>query len=341
MAEDTDLGNGVSAGETESNLDLEAAMEDIAEGLGFTPDTDESGDVPASGEADADAGKPTDSPAASEASPEGDAVPPAATVEPAPKTWRPEAAKDWDKLPENVRAEITKREEDMFKGIEGYKADASIGKVVKDIVAPYLTAMQTRGQEPVAQIRSLLHANHVIENGTMEQKVAVFQKLAENYGIQFNSGDAPYVDPQTQELKKTIDELRSRLDTNDNKIVETTKAALKQEIDTFAADPAHPYFDEVANDIAALLRAKSANNLQEAYDKAIWMNPVTRAKESARLAAEAATKAKSDAEEKAKAAAKASGANVRTSTKPGRGTAPVGSMDDTLTETLANIKTRA
>ena len=44
-------------------------------------------------------------------------------------------------------------------------------------------------------------------------------------------------------------------------------------METFALDTkAHPYFDEVADDIIALL--KTGASLQEAYDKAVWANPV-------------------------------------------------------------------
>ena len=57
---------------------------------------------------------------------------------------------------------------------------------------------------------------------------------------------------------------------------------MNNEINIFAADPAHPYFDDVANDITALLRGGGAKDLADAYDKAVWANPVTRAKEQAR-----------------------------------------------------------
>lgn len=345
MAEDTELGNGVSAGETTSSedtndFDMAGALEEVSSGLGLGEDSGDDTGVAAGGDEE----KPAASDVPGEA--ETTALPPetetVSTAPTAPKTWRPEAAKAWAELPETVRAEVLKREEDMFKGIEGYKADASIGKVIKDIVAPYIPNMRAKGVDPVHQIRSLLASNEALERGTPEQKAMVFRKLAEVYDVDLSGeGQSPYADPQISALNKTIDELRSRLDTNDNRMAESVKANLQKEVNTFADDPAHPYFDEVATDVAALLKGKVVTTLEEAYEKAVWLNPVTRAKEAARVTADAAAKAKSEAEAKAAAAKKASSANVKTSTKPGRGTAPVGSMDDTLSETLTTIRKRA
>jgi hypothetical protein len=59
-----------------------------------------------------------------------------------------------------------------------------------------------------------------------------------------------------------------------------------KEIDAFAADPAHPYFDELANDITKLFEAGLAKDLPEAYEKAVYANPTTRQKEIDRLTAE-------------------------------------------------------
>jgi len=52
------------------------------------------------------------------------------------------------------------------------------------------------------------------------------------------------------------------------------------EVNAFASDPAHPFFDEVADDIVAFVRA--GDSLSKAYEKAVWANPVTREKEIAR-----------------------------------------------------------
>jgi hypothetical protein len=329
----------INVGGEETGIDMEAAIASIADGLGFAEEgegevtsTEATVTEPAVQQEETTPTEPI--------SPEEPAT--ATEADPAPKTWRPEAAKVWSTLPPEAKAEILKREEDMFKGLEGYKADATIGKAMKEIITPFMPALQQHGIDPAKHIHSLLNAHQVLSLAGPEQKLAVFQRLAQEYGVPMEgiSGDTPYIDPQIQALNKTIDDLRSRLDSTDKITADATREKLRQEIDTFASDPKNAYFDEVASDIAHLLQTKVVSTLQEAYEKAIWMNPVVREKEVARLAAEKANLDKAEATKKAEAAKKATAANVKTTPKQGRGTAPLGSMDDTLKETLAAIKSK-
>ncbi len=277
------------------------------------------------------------------------ATPPAAGTPPAeegegapqpPKTWRPEAAAKFATLPPEVQQEVLKREEDIFKGLESYKADASIGKTLKGIMQPYMQVFQAQGVDPMQQVSGLMRAHVALATGTPEQKQQFFQHLAKEYGVDLDV-EAPYVDPQVAGLQKQLADLQSRLNGREQQEANDARSKLQAEIDTFASDPAHQYFDEVANDIAGLLRSGAAKDLKDAYDKAIWANPITRAKEQARLTADAETKAKAEAAERAKQARKATGANVKSSAKAASGTAPLGSIDDTLSAALANIKSRA
>ncbi len=116
---------------------------------------------------------------------------------------------------------------------------------------------------------------------------------------------------------------------------------VQQEVRAFATDPANVYFNELADDIAMLLKSKVCSSLKEAYDKAVWANPQTRAKEITRLEAEANAKRQREAEDRAAAARKANGANLRTRDRPASPTAAKGTIDDTLTETLAAIQARS
>lgn len=307
------------------------------EGAGDTLSADLFGAVPADTPPEGGEGG-NESPAAAE-QPAATPAPTAAPLQ-APKTWRPEAAAKFATLPPEVQQEVLKREEDIFKGLEGYKADAGIGKAVKSVLDPYMPILQQAGIDPMQQISGLMHAHYTLATGSPEQKLALFQKLAQDYGVNL-SGEAPYVDPQVQALQKQLSDLQSRMSGREQQEANNARAKLQAEIETFASDPAHQYFDEVANDIAGLLRSGAAKDLQEAYDKAVWANPTTRAKEQARLTADAEAKAKAEAAERAKQARKVTGANVRSSAKAASGTAPLGSIDDTLNAALANIKARA
>ena len=336
---------GGSAGE--GGLDLSVAGDSISADLFGTSGDDDNGGNADDVSLDDNGG--TDTPPAAGASPaagapsategEGTAPPAASTLQP-PKTWRPEAAAKFATLPPEVQQEVLKREEDIFKGLESYKADASIGKALKGIIQPYMQVFQAQGIDPMQQVSGLMRAHVALATGTPEQKQQFFRHLAKEYGVDLDV-EAPYVDPQVAGLQKQLSDLQSRLNGREQHEANEARSKLQAEIDSFASDPAHQYFDEVANDIAGLLRSGAAKDLKGAYDKAIWANPITRAKEQARLTADADAKAKAEAAERAKQARKATGANVKSSAKAASGTAPLGSIDDTLNAALVAIKSRA
>jgi hypothetical protein len=113
---------------------------------------------------------------------------------------------------------------------------------------------------------------------------------------------------------------------------------VKKELDAFIADPAHSLFDDCADDIARFV--SQGLSLQDAYDKAVWANPVTREKQvQSRLQTEA-EKAKERARLDALPKKKAAGVNVRGRETQRTPTEPLGSMEETMRETLAKIKGR-
>ncbi len=328
----------------ENEFDMEGALSEISGGLGLGNDEGESSSPSPDDGLDELLPETTETEETTEtaAKAPADPAPTAAAVPPpAPRTWRAEAAAEWEKLPAGVQAEILKREDDMFKGIETYKADAGLGKVIKGVLEPYIPTMQKYGLDPVVQVQNLMQAHYKLALGTPEEKASMFFQLAKDYGIQIgDQGETPYVDPQVRALQTELNGIKSSLKTQEERTVAEIRNKLTAEIDAFAADPKHTYFNEVMDDVASLLRSGAAKDLSDAYDKAIWANPLTRAKEQARLTAETAATLKKEQADKIAAAKKASAANVKVKQKAVSGTAPLGSMDSTLQETLAAINAR-
>lgn len=260
-----------------------------------------------------------------------------------PKTWGSDAAKaEWGKLSPAVQDQILKREEDMFKGLETYKQRATVGQIVEKIFEPYMPLLKQHNVNPLEQVQGLMQAHYALVTGSKEQKVAMATRLLKEYGIELPGGAAPtneYVDPEVARLREEHKKVTSRLDERDQRDMAAARETLKQKVDKFASDPANMYFDELATDIAALIN--KGMELEEAYQTAVYRNPVTRAKELARLQTERDAAAKEEARKKAEAAKKASGANVNSRPKAGTATgAPVGDLDEILTEGLADIRAR-
>lgn len=346
-------------------FDMEAAVADVGAGLGM--DSPELADEDSTGSPGADEGSeelddttvPSENTAeegAGDEAPEGEkadevkseakeasAADPTALTP--PRTWRAEAAAEFAKLPPVVQQEILKREEDIFKGIEGYKADAAFGNQLKTVMDPYLPILKQYNIAPEAQIQSLMQANHTLAFGTPEAKAQLLRNLARDYqidlgGLGDTSSDEDFSDPAVKALQSELQSIKSQLQQTQQSQMAARKAEIEQTVNTFAADPANVYFDELSEDIAKLLSTGAETDLKAAYDKALWMNPAVRAKELARQQAEKQEAERKLQKEKAEAARKASAANVRTRAKSGSATAPTGSMDDTLAEALTAIKAR-
>jgi len=338
-------------------LDMNAAVNDIGSGLGFDVDdnkiiegeshvVDDIGDLGDSGTA-GDAVKPesgeTDS-AAEGTGTDGTETPPAGTAPVAPRTWRPEAAAAFASLPPVVQAEVLKREEDIFKGIASYKEAADFGNSMKSVLDPYLPVLQQYNIRPDAQVADMMQAHYTLAFGTPEEKLGLVQRIAKDYGIplgQQPAADTPvWVDPQVEALQKELQAIKSTLSKTESVQVERQKAEITQHVQAFASDPKNVYFDELANDIAHLLRTGAEKSVESAYEAAIWRNPVTRAKEITRQQTEQAEALRKTEQERVKAAKEATEVNVRSKAKTRGAATPVGTIDDTLNETLAKIMAR-
>lgn len=339
----------------EDDFDVNAAVDDIGAGLGFEVKKSVDDDVVLEVEVKAvpEDKAATDAttapaPAAADAATTPDTTTPvtAPAADAPPLTWRKEASATWAQLPSEAKAEILKREADIFKGIESYKVDAGFGKSMKTIVAPYENIMRANGVNPEVAVRHLLEGHHVLGTGSATERGNMLRAMAKAYNVDLSTlteapaGEAPYVDPQVAALQKELQGVQSFIDQAQNERRQTAVSNISTAVDKFASDPANPYFPEVADQIATLIQRGAANTLQEAYEQAIWTNPTTRAKEIARTTAEAATKTVTEGAAKIAQVRKATAANVTTRAKSGSAATPLGSLDDTLNDALAKIKAR-
>jgi hypothetical protein len=267
---------------------------------------------------------------------------PAATAVTPPKTWRKEALAEWDKLSPTVQAEVAKREEDMFRGLEGYRADATFGKSVNQALAPFIPILQQYNIDPIAQISGLMQAHHTLALGTPEAKTALFQKLAHDYGVQIGAPveSEGFVDPQVKSLIDRVEALQSKLSRYETTQHATEVEKAQGEITSFMSDPANVYAKDLVNDMSRLLTKGEAKDLKDAYEKAMWLNPEVREKEVTRRNNEAQTQTRAKAQEAAAKAKAAAAANLRTTAKDASSTAPLGTMDDTLSKAYADIMKR-
>lgn len=268
----------------------------------------------------------------------------------APETWTKEALQEWAAIPPRAQQEIMKREADFHKGIEQYREAASVGQQYDSVIEPFKPLLQAENLDPVQMFQSFASNHYLLSRGTPEQKLEITANLIEHYGVSLSdlvdlAGHRALnpPDPRMTSLESKLDQLlaaQQQPNQPSNQVSPAQQAAALSEVETFAKDPAHPFFDELVNDIATFMERDPTAGLQAAYDSAVFANPATRQKEIDRLTALKLTE--SGAAEKARKdkIAKASAADVRAGSHQRDGTVPLGSMDDTLNATLAEIESR-
>lgn len=204
-------------------------------------------------------------------------IPPSPSPEKrAPSSWKKEAAAEFDKLPPHVQDEILRREGDFHKGIEGFKTHAELGRSMERTLQPYMQTIQGLGISPDVAVGHLLRADAMLRSGTPEQKATYLATLAKQYGI--DMGQASQVAPEQQyvfQLEQQLRKLQQQQEEFQRSQQEREMQTLNSELQSFAQD--HEHFEAVRDDMAALLQAGRAKDLQQAYDMAVYANPQTRA----------------------------------------------------------------
>lgn len=280
---------------------------------------------------------PADDPeveATADAEPHADA--PAPT--PAPNTWRKDVAAKWAELPAEVQSEVLRRESDFHKGIEQYRSKAEFGVAIERAVAPYAATLQRLGIDPERAVSELMAADHRLRYGSPHDKHTYLAQLAQNYGIDLGqvaeASQSPQqtIDPNYAALQQELRQVRGMVESRTLAEQRREQETLNSEILRFAADPSHSHFEQVKGHMAALLQAGQAENLADAYEQAVYANPLTRQA----MLQQQAEKMRKEAAQKAESARKAAGVHIRS--RPSLPTsAPIGTMDETIRSTLARL----
>jgi hypothetical protein len=237
-----------------------------------------------------------------------------------PTTWKKEYVEVWNKMQEGKpldKAEFVKfaeyanqREAEYKKGVSAYKAEADNARQITDAIGPFIPELQKHGISPSAWINNLGRAHYTLANGSYDQKLNAFNRLAQDYGIQLNQDalqmpEQAYVDPYQQQLMQQLQATQQQVAQLSQIREQEENARLSNEISRVSSDKERfPHFEMVREDMAQLLERGLAPNLETAYAKAVRMNDEAYKLEQDKLLRSANTQA-SKAQQVAKAKATA------------------------------------
>ena len=250
---------------------------------------------------------------------EGAGEPPPEPLE-APQHWAAEHQTMFGTLPRDGQSFLLDRSKDMEAAHTRRSQEIAPFRQVSEQWAPYLGQLQAT---PAQMFNTLMQTEYQLRTGTNEQRMQILLGLARDYGVDFGGPPQPTKeeDPfgfQTMlgqrlgPIEQRLEQLGGGIQATQGAHQQVQVAAAGRTIEEFrgakGADgkPAHPHFDEVADDILAMAQARSTAgqpiDIAKMYEAACWANPSVRAK------LQVAERKSADAEqERRKKAALASG----------------------------------
>lgn len=192
-----------------------------------------------------------------------------------PVNWKGDAKIAWERLGNDVKKALV----EDYKRVQ--ETEARLGPIAQVLEPRRASLVAQYGSEANA-VQRLLQISDLAER----DPTSFLTQFAQARGIDLTKliPGAPGVaapntvaaNPVDHPLAAEVQQLKAVV----QQFVSTNQSAqsehLTQSIQAFAADPAHPYFNDVRAGMAALIQSGQAKTLKEAYDQATWANPAIR-----------------------------------------------------------------
>lgn len=216
---------------------------------------------------------------------------PAAVELKAPQGWNAKVREQWGKLPADVKEEINRREASFAQGIQKYAEAGKFGQTMRDTLAPFAQVIAMEGVDEATAVKSLATQAATMRLGTSAQKAQTVVDIIQAYDVDIGALDnllvgEPLMTPEQQQFQTALDSRLAPLEqllqqANQSQQTHNQTAAdnVNNEISTFENDPKNEFIADVREDMADILEMSAKRGqkmtLQQAYDKAVTLNPAT------------------------------------------------------------------
>ena len=200
------------------------------------------------------------------------------------------------------------------------------------------------GMDEVGAVRQLLAAHDYLRK---DPKQAI-QWLAKNYGVDMSevgmdTAEDEYADPQVKALQQQVAQLQGFLNQQQQTQMQSVQQDTQSMIDKFASakdadgNLKYPHFEEVRDRMGVLIQGNQAQDLESAYEMAIYADPKLR---QSLMDNYAATKTQKEVKTEAvKKAKKAQRSTVRGNPTPAEKALPTGlSVRDTILKSIQQLE---
>jgi hypothetical protein len=264
-----------------------------------------------------------------------------------PASWKKDFHEVWQKADPKMQEYAWQREEQMRAGVEPLLSKAQFADAMQEAISPYMTTIQGLGLSPDKAVGALMEADHRLRTSDPQTKLQYFMQLAQSYGINLNAAQAQpgqmpqmpqqSVDPLVWQLQNELNQVRGEVMGWKQQQEMVENQSLLNEINQFSLKAEH--FEDVRPTMIQLLQSGVAQTLDDAYEKAIRLDPNLFEQIAKAQQAEAAAKQAKE-QNRAVKTARAAAVSVRSAT-PGVNTAPKSSdRRALLEEAFAEVEQR-
>lgn len=247
----------------------------------------------------------------------------------APASWRPDIREHWASLPDTVRSEIARREGEVQRTLqESAEARKNYDAVMKTI-APYEAFIRAENSNPIQAIDNLMSTAARLRTGTAPELAQMVAGLVNQFGIgRFGNsfiemldsalaGQQPTAaDPQSAAVQQAVQQqlapvqqFMSQFQQMQRQQQERVQQTAIAEVNQFLskAEFGEDVREEMADLMETAQRRGQSLTLQQAYEKACYLNDSVRKVMTQRQAAQGAQTSTQAAQRARQAAVSVSG----------------------------------
>jgi len=211
-------------------------------------------------------------------------------VEKAPASWTVTAKQHWATLPPEVRQEVQRRELETTQVLHQSKQAREFANRFMQTISPYQHAIQAEtGGDPIAAVRGLMDVATKLRFGTPQEKAATVAQIVNSYAVDIATLDGALAgvmpqqpqgfDPNVvqQAVQQQLAPLFQQAQARRAQMEQQMTGQVQTELQKFASDPAHEFFDDVRDLMADVIEINEKRGVQvsldEAYNHAIRLHP--------------------------------------------------------------------
>ena len=210
----------------------------------------------------------------------------------APSHWAEDEKAHWATLAPEAQRAVLRRERDIENAARERDETARRYQPIDEVIAPHRDKWAVAGVQPQEAIRQLLAAQDALTtnfDGALPALIRAFGRdpVAMAYALLGANSQAALDGQQGHNLPARdprLDELYNWKQQQERATAQQLEqqhlAAIKEvsdQIETFSRDPAYPHFETVRHDMGAMFQVNPNMTLKDAYERAVWANPTTRA----------------------------------------------------------------